>query len=282
MNRYRIILFLVALPLFLFCAGCVQEQGTPNVTVSTPVPTHETMLQVLDRVTGETQAALDLLNSTVSDAAIKLGKTGISGPEADAVLVKLPTDNPAIINVITYDPNGTVLAAEPASAHMLIGRSISGYEIVRKTLTIREPAMTEVIPLAEGGNGSVLAYPVFSADGNFTGVVSIAFSPYKLIAPVTEKAMEQAPFTFTVAQTGGLLLYHADSELVGKQTFNESVFAGFPEILDLARQYSGNQTGYGTFPFYSIQTGQIVQKETWWDTVRLHGTEWRVLVIGEK
>ncbi len=282
MNRYRIILVLVALPLFLLIAGCVQEQGTANVSVSAPVPAQVTMPRVLDKVTGETQAALDELNDTVADAALKLVKTGISGPEADAVLVKLPDGNPAIINVITYDPNGTVLAAEPVSAQMLIGKNLFEYEIVRTTLTTREPAMSEVIPLAEGGNGSVLAYPVFSADGNFTGVVSIAFLPYELIARVTENAMEEAPFTFTVAQTGGLLLYHADPELVGKETFNETAFAGFPEILDLARQYSTNRSGYATFPFYSVKSGQIVRKETWWDTVGLHGTEWRILVIGEK
>ncbi len=281
MNRYRIILILMALSLFLLSAGCIQEQGTANVTVSTPVPTQETMPGVLDRVTGETRAALDSLNATVADAAMKLGSTGISGPEADAVLVKLPADNPAIVNVITYDPNGTVLAAEPASAQILIGKNLFEHEIVRSTLKTEEPAMSEVIALAEGGEGSVLAYPVFSSDGNFTGVVSIAFSPYELIAPLTEKAMEDTPFTFTVAQTGGLLLYHANPDLVGKQTFNESAFAGFPEILDLARQYSANRTGYETFPFYSVQSGKIVQKETYWDTVGLHGTEWRVLVIGE-
>jgi sensor domain CHASE-containing protein len=274
MKRFRFILLFMGISFFLLCAGCLQKQNTAIVTESTPPDLQETMQQLLKNVTGDTQSALDSLNATLADAAMKLGTTGISGPEADAVLVQLTADNPVIVNVITYDPNGTVLAAEPGSAQTLIGQNLSEYEIVRTTLTTREPTMSEVIALAEGGEGSVLAYPIFSADGIFTGVVSIAFSPYALIAPVTEKAMEQAPFTFTVAQTDGRLLYHADPELVGKQTFNESAFAGFPEILDLARQYSSNRSGYETFPFYSIRSGKIVQKETYWDTVGLHGTEW--------
>ncbi len=85
--------------------------------------------------------------------------------------------------------------------------------------------MTEVIPLAEGGNGSVLAYPVFSADGNFT-----VCGEHRVFAVQTDRTgHRKSDGTGTVYLHGrtdrGLLLYHADSELVGKQTFNESVFA---------------------------------------------------------
>ncbi len=137
MNRYRIISF-SSIATVSFCAAACRSralQTSPYRPRYPPMRLCSRFSTGYRRNTGR----IEKLNATVADTAKILGKTGISGPDADAVLVKLPADNPAIINVITYDPNGTVLAAEPASAILLIGRSISGYEIVRKTLTIRNP-----------------------------------------------------------------------------------------------------------------------------------------------
>ncbi len=78
-SRYRFILIFMAIPLSLISTGCIQEQNTAIATGSTPVPSQETMPQVLDRVTCETQDALDALNATVADAAMKHRTTGISG-----------------------------------------------------------------------------------------------------------------------------------------------------------------------------------------------------------
>ncbi len=77
-----------------------------------------------------------------------------------------------------------MLAAEPASAQKLIGQNLYKYYNVRTSLATKAPGMSDLFTLAEGGDGSVLTYPVFLAEGNITGVVIIAFSPYALIAPV--------------------------------------------------------------------------------------------------
>jgi len=282
MTRFGYLLPLMVVIILLFCAGCLLEQYAPGITNDTTTTHHAVMHKIHGAVINETQAALDALDFTIADGAETLGRCGIPGPEAEAVLETLAAYDPAVMNVITYDPNGTVSAAAPDEAHVLIGQSLIGYDIVKEAVSTRKPQMSNLLTLAEGGVGAVIAYPIFSSDGTFLGVVSAAFSPYGLIAPVTEEAMEWAPFTYNVAQTDGRILYHADPALVGKQTFNETTFADFPEIIELAQRYAGNRSGYATFSFYSTGTGKIVQKETFWDTVGLHGTEWRVMVIGER
>jgi len=94
--------------------------------------------------------------------------------------------------------------------------------------------------------------------------------------------MAYAPFIFNIAQADGRILFHPDPSLVGKPTFNETTFARFPGILDLAHRYSTEHPGYATFSFYRTGTDLFVEKETFWDTVSLHGTEWRVMVIAER
>ena len=276
MNRNRSLLLLVMFSLLL-CAGCLQEQRPPE----TPVARHDAMLGHLTNVTTAIQVSLDDLETTVSRAAALLGTTGLTGEDADAVLEIVAGSHPAVTNVITYDTRGTVLSAEPARAKTIIGQNRIDYETVVTTLATEEPGMSDTIPLAEGGDGAVIACPVFSADGTFTGVVSMAFSPSALIRPVMDAEMGLAPSTSMVAQRNGVVLYDPDPGEVGRDTFTDPLFADFPEIIELARQYSGNRTGYATYSFFSAGSGNVVSKETFWDTAGLHGTEWRVLVIGE-
>ncbi len=274
------------LPLIMVCAlllgaGCLQAQETGGSAGPTPPTGHAAMQNALGNVTGGIQSTLDRLDSTLSLASRTLGTTGISGAGADEVLSGVANSHPAIINVITYDQNGTVVAAEPDSAKILIGQNLRKYDIVKKTLATRQPQMSDLLSLAEGGDGAVLAHPVFSPGKQFLGVVSSGISPYALVTPIANQVMENTPYTYMVAQTNGRILYDPDPQEVGKETFNETLFADFPGIIELARHYSGNRTGYDTYSFYSSGFGKVVSKETFWDTVGLHGTEWRVLVISE-
>ncbi len=282
MTRIRfLLLFMVVIPL-LVGAGCLQEPQASGGTKDTSVTRHVVMQQHLHAVANATQDTLDGIDSTVSNAADALGTTGLSGPEADAVLADLATYHPALLSAITLDPNGTVHSAEPECAKVLSGQNIRDQQAIHQVLSNREPAMGDLFSLWQGGEGVAMVYPVFSPDGTFLGAVSAAFSPYVLIAPFAGESMRGAPFIYNVVQTDGRILYHANASLVGKPTFNESTFAAFPEILELARRYSTERSGYATFRFYGAGTDVIVEKETFWDTIALHGTEWRVMVIGER
>lgn len=277
MKNVRYLPLLIITLAIILGAGCLQEQKS----IGSSITNHESMLYRLGNVTNSIQDTLNTLDSTMSSAATALGRTGLSGPEADGLLSRAAASDPSIINVITYDQNGTVLAVKPDTSKVSIGQDLSGYEIVKHTLDIQKPAMSDLIILAEGGEGAVLSHPVFSHEGTFTGIVSMAFSPYALLRPIVETETDRSPYTWMVAQTDGRILYDPDPQEVGKETFNETLFAEFPEIIDLARLYSVNQTGYDTYSFYSTGSGSIVSKETFWDTAGLHGTEWRVLVISE-
>ncbi len=280
MERLRhILLFLIVLPL-LFGAGCIQG-GLPGADEQASETRHEAMLAILDNVARTTQDSLDRLDGIGSNAAFALQATGISGPEADSVLYGAVASHPAILTMITYDGNGTVLAAEPESAKVLLGQDLSGQDTVRRALLTREPLMSDLFPLAQGGTGISIAYPVHSSDGEFLGAVSMVFLPDELITPIVEDAVNGTPFTFQVIEAGARILYDPDPDEVGKETFNETLYAEFPGIARVARHSAANRTGYDTYSFYSTGFGKVVNKETFWSTVGLHGTEWRVMVIGE-
>lgn len=281
MTRFHPIVLILTFMLALLFAGsgCLQERHHTAVLES---PRHSLMQQLLGAVTGTTQDTLDALDIAVSGSAGAIVTSGLFGPATDDILTDLVSFHPAVISAITYDSNGTVRAAEPATARVLVGQSLLDQEQVRQAVATRKPLMSEYFTLAHGGDGVAIAYPVFSRDGEFLGVVSTTFSPRALIAPAADEAMAYAPFIFNVAQADGRILFHPDPALVGKATFNETTFARFPGILDLAHRYSTERSGYATFSFYRTGSDVVVEKDTFWDMVSLHGTEWRVMVIAER
>jgi len=275
MNRFPV-LPLIILATLLLGAGCLEEQG---VVPATPPTGHATMLLLLDDAAGKIQDDLDRLDQATAGAAGALETPGISGPVADTELGRIVASQPIVQDVITYNQDAVVLAAEPEAAKVLIGRVLD----VQPTLQAvsEKPLMSALFPLERGRDGVVIVHPVFSAEGTFAGVVSTAFSPYDLVAPIVLNVSQGTPYSFMVVQTGGRVLYDPDPDEVGRETFDETMYAEFPEIIAFARQYAGNRTGYGTYSFYSTGFGEIVRKEAFWTTVGLHGTEWRVIVIRE-
>ncbi len=280
MNRIRSLTLLLVVFALLLGAGCLQGQNA--LPEPTPGTSHEDMQQNLWNTTRMIQGSLDSLDITASDAAEALGTTGLSGPGADAILAEVAAFHPSVLSAITYDPNGTVISAEPAEAKMVIGQNILEQTVIQKTISTKKPVMGEFFRLRQGRQGVAIGYPVFSANGTFLGGVSMAFSPYAMITPITEEAMAHTPYTYIVAQPDGLLLYHVNPAMVENETLNDAFFSDFPEVVDLVDQYSTNRTGYTTFSYYATGSTRIVPKETFWDTVILHGTEWRVLVIKER
>lgn len=281
MNRIRSLPLLLLVIALLLGAGCLQEQSTlPGPTP--PATSHEDMQQHLGNMTRGIETVLDAFNITTSDAAGALGTTGLTGPEADAILAEAVASHPSVLSAITFDLNGTVLSAEPASAKIVIGQNILEQTAIWQTLSTKKPVMGELFPLRQGGKGVGIGYPVFSVNGTLLGGASLTFSPYAMIAPLTEEAMAHAPYTYIIAQPDGLLLYHINPAMVENETLDDAYFADFPEVVALVDQYSVNRTGYTTFSYYATGTAKIIPKETFWDTVMLHGTEWRVLVIRER
>jgi len=281
MKRLHGIPLLIVAALLILGAGCLQGQEARHVDTAPQATGHEAMLRLLNDTAGRMQDALSGLDRATADAADALGTTGLSGPGAETVLRRPVAADPAVLTVITFDLDGVVHAAEPEEAKVLLDRRLDD-SAVTKAIATRQPLLSNLFPLAQGGDAVVIIHPVVRGDGTATGMVSTAFIPFDLLAPIAVDASRGTSCTFMVIQTDGRILYDADPEEVGRETLDNALYREFPEILAIARQAAGNRTGYGTYSFYSTGLGKIINKETFWTTVGLYGTEWRVMVIRER
>jgi len=253
-------------------AGCVQSSGTDNA--------HVEMLMILNGMQGEIDGALTAIDRSAEMTATNLTRTGLGGPDVDALLSEALEADPSVITAIVIARNGTVTAVQPEIAE-LAGADLSDQQVVQEVFARNVPLMSDLFALRQGGYAATIEYPVFSSDGQVIGAVSLSFQPDVLVRTYAEPAVAGTSCVVMVTQPDGLVLYDADSKEIGKETFNDTLYADFPELLDIARQHEQKRSGHAAYSFYGTGSGKIVRKEMYWTTVGLYGTEWRLSVVRE-
>ncbi len=278
MRTFTITTFLATLMLLLFAGGCTGIPGASPPETCPDAQARADMLTTLMELQGRVNGELGKLDATGAVAARELGTAGLSGPAADEILNSVLEENDAVGTAITINRDGIVMAARPDSAAGLIGADLSYQPVVAETFATRQPVLTGLVPLDEGGFAALLEYPVFDDTGRMIGIASLSFQPADLVRPLEHEVLEKTPYTMMIVQPDGVTLYDPDPGEIGRNTLTDPLYAGFPEIQAIARQAAGNWSGSGTYRFAATGSATIVQKETFWTTVGIHGTEWRLFI----
>jgi hypothetical protein len=82
-------------------------------------------------------------------------------------------------------------------------------------------------------------------------------------------------------QTDGLILYDQDPDQINKNIFTDPMFEPFSDLISFSRTVAYNPSGAGSYDFYKkgYQDKVVVKKDAVWDTVKLYGNEWRIVVM---
>lgn len=251
--------------------------GAGFAALNQPAPTaasaaDEDAATLLIHLQSDITAALEALDTRMSHAAFELGKTDLSDARARGILANLSIADPSIVDYSVSGANGTILAVEPAAYRDIEGAEISGQAHVRHILATKRPIMSEVITVAEEIPAAVITAPVFTNEGLFVGFASAVFRPEALIAGIAGPAANGTPYQVMVVQTDGRVIYDTDPAQIGKMTFEDPLYADYPDLLDVARRVAGERYGTAEYGF-AADDGEAVQKEITWTTAGLHGVE---------
>ncbi|MCQ1539081.1 hypothetical protein FTO68_08825 [Methanocalculus taiwanensis] len=244
-----------------------------------PVPDadHDAAM-ILLRLQSEISASLEMLDNSMAAAAYDLGSTGLDNQAAHDILLETSGIHPAIIDCTTVSPDGIILAAEPSIHHGEEGTDVSDQKATQQILATRRPIMSGIVPVAEGGDASFISAPVFTRGGiasdppgRFLGFTSIVFRPDILIGGVAEPVVSKTPYSVTVVDTDGRVLYDTDPDQIDLP-LDDPIYSAYPVLIEFVTRVTEERQGKGSYIFRD-QT-----KEAVWTTVSLHGTEWRVAV----
>ncbi len=262
--------------------ACNVYQLNTNLTFTEQQPKHEMATLLLEAQTN-INAQLEYLDGQLLDVCQRLSLTGLSGPQADAVLSDLYTNNSLlIVNAATSDAKDILLAVQPSEYDSIIGEDISTQEQNIQMHQTMRPALSNLIPLVEGFPGVVLVAPVFDASGQFIGALSIVIQPYRLISPVAGELVNASPYAMWAMQLNGTLIYDPDPQQQGKNLFTDPLYINNTDVQNFVRQVAADQSGYGTYNYYNTNLDDnskiYVNKEAYWATVGIYRTEWRLVV----
>jgi len=172
--------------------------------------------------------------------------TPVTDPEAAALLIRLQSD---ITRAVEAMDNRLAYAAFDLGKTGLNDTAAHG---VLANLSVVDPSIADCV--AVDGGGTIVAAEPAAYHGTSCQVMII--------------------------QTDGRVLYDTDPTQVGRLTFEDPLYADYPDLLDVARRVADERYGTATYGF-AADGEEAVQKKTAWTTTGLHGTEWRVAVIDE-
>jgi len=141
--------------------------------------------------------------------------------------------------------------------------------------------------LVEGYNGTALAYPVFSPQGEFLGGISTIIEPDRLLNAVVAPQLHFdidnrnniTDYSFWLMHLDGLIAYDRDASQIGKYLFKDPLYEPYPSLLALGEKMIAARSGHGYYSFQVTQGNRrVVTKESYWTTAGLHDREWRLIV----
>ncbi len=238
------------------------------------------MASIMTTVRTQVDASLSQLDSNIAYACRQLSAVDLQGAEARAILANLTASNPFIINSATSNADDILLAVEPSQYSGIEGEDISVQEQNVKMQFTMRPAMSDMILLVEGFYGAVMVAPIFNSNNTFIGSLSIVIQPRELLKAVIEPAIAGTLYSMWSMQVNGTLLYDPDPTQQGKNLFTDPIYVDYPTVQEFTHQVANQQAGYGTYTYHeNTVAGKIVNKEAYWATAGIYGTEWRLVIL---
>lgn len=270
----------------LLCSNAALGQAAPEGNASALNPAAD-MLFMLLQIQADVQGSLNDLDLDVANASQDLSATGVEGDAAREVLRKLLEANSNLVEAVTFGREGRIILAECKECEGGEGADISNQEHIAHVLEAKTPTFSKQFLLVEGYNGTALAYPVFSPQGEFIGGISTIIEPDKLLNAVVAPALKFdtynrsniTDYSFWLMHLDGLIAYDRDASQIGKYLFEDPLYKPYPSLLDLGHRIAAERSGHGYYSFQVTEGNKrVVTKESYWTTAGLHGREWRLVV----
>jgi hypothetical protein len=243
------------------------------------VPVPPKLRLSLERLVPAVQQALERIDASLKKNIEKRGVDVTKKGEVRKLLGAILEGSPYIVNAGYFDANGILRYLEPGEYKNFENRDISAQKHVAEMRKHPQPLLSGGFQSVEGFLSVVMARPLYNGNAHFDGAVTALIRPELFIDPLMKKSTIPEDYELWIMQPdNGMIVYDRDKEEIGKRLFSDPIYAASGNLLELGRKIAANPSGEGSYIYYAAGTKEKVIKKARWETVRLHGREWRVVL----
>jgi hypothetical protein len=232
----------------------------------------------LDRFVPDLQRLLNEIDYALA-AAIKKHPVNVASEESvRSLLAAIISENQDAINAALIDPRGVMHQIAPADYRKSENTDISEQEHVKAMLDNPMPMLSSAFTAVEGFPAVSMARPLYEDEKAFVGYISVLIRPELLFESLLRNSTIPKDYELWVMQTDGLILYDQNEEERGRMLFSDPLYADHESLLILGKEIVSTRTGSGNYIFSAPVSGEKAIKRALWQTVELHGREWRVVL----
>ncbi len=230
----------------------------------------------LKRFVPNLQKRLNTIDDSTS-ALIKSSSFDVNNEaEIRKVLVSILDKNHDVVETAFIDLKGVMRYIEPRDYRNFEGIDISAQEHVAVLRKNKVPVFSGGFKAAEGFLAVDLAYPVYDNKKNLIGSISVLIRPDLFIRSMLKKNIIPDDYELWIMQKDGTLIYDQDSDEIGRNLFSDPMYSEYESLLTLGKKVASASSGSGRYIFLAPGSKEKVIKNVIWQSVLLHGMEWRV------
>lgn len=233
----------------------------------------------LEQIRHEVDAIIKAMDASMADALKPWQGRTFEEEELRPAMRQIVDANPLATDVGFVNTEDILIMIEPSDYQEYEGSDLGETrrsELLRQT---RQPFLSDSFMSVEGIASCVIVHPLFDESGELTGSVSMLINPVLVFEAAAARAGLPADHEVWAMQKDGKIIYDANRDEIGKMLFEDPVYAAAGNLLELGRRMVAEPAGKGDYVFASAVTGEDVLKICEWETVALHGTEWRIVLV---
>lgn len=232
----------------------------------------------LDRFARDLQKRLDEIDGSLAGLIEKRRSNIEKDGGIRELLGSVISENTDVVSASYVDDKGVLRQIQPSDYKNLENADVSTRDHVIAMLQTRNPVFSGGFSSFEGFLAVDLARPLFDDEKRFVGSISALIRPELLIEPLLKTSVTPPDYELWIMQTDGMIIFDPDEAEIGRMLFSDPMYADYSSLLDLGKTIASEPTGKGSYIFLAPGTKEKVIKNVVWQSVGLHGREWRVVL----
>lgn len=254
------VVFLVVI--LLIATACAEET------------TEESEPDYLEPVSATIQTSLTTIDQNLSVMAQKFGDSG-GDHTPETVVSRDEINRPGFAGVILICAENSSAVINPSMITGTLNESLALDPAVQDSIRYLKPKMGVIRDISDVDEGVIISRPTLV--GDVIGSAAALIIPWSLGEAEIRPILNGTDNLALIMQGDGTILYTSHPTELQKVP-PENFMTEFPTFRDVKNAMITEKEGSITYELWRADRDSPKARNAHWNTVNLHGTEWRILV----